>query len=147
MLEEQIIIRQAVKDDFLSLSELMNYLGYKTTTEEMQERYENISSHDDYKTFVASIGNKVVGMAGATKNFSYEHNGKYVRVIALVINPAFRQKGIGKELMQVVENWAKEVGASIILLNCGNRDERKQAHEFYTHIGYTVKSSGYIKLL
>lgn len=147
MHEDQIVIRHAFKDDFLSMGTLINDLGYKTTSEEMQKRFENIRNHSDYKTFVASMNGKIVGMVGATQNFSYEQNGKYVRVIALVINPSYRQKGFGTKLMQIVEDWAKEIGASSVLLNCGNREERKQAHDFYNYLGYTIKSTGYIKKL
>jgi GNAT superfamily N-acetyltransferase len=92
------------------LSDLINDLGYVTSYDEMQKRFENIHNHSDHKTFVASIDKQIVGMVGATQNNSYEQNGKYVRVIALVTNPLFRQKGIGKKLMQVVEDWAKKLG-------------------------------------
>jgi GNAT superfamily N-acetyltransferase len=86
-------------------------------------------------------------MVGMTKNYFYEQNGIYVRVLALVTSYGFRQNGIGRKLMEASENWAREIGAGIILLNCGNREERKVAQQFYQNIGYQIKSSGFIRKL
>jgi len=147
MQNRNLIIRDAEPADIPALTELMNELGYYTTMDEMKKRFENIQSHQDYKTFIAITDTAISGMAGATKNFSYEQNGIYVRVLALVTHRKFRQQAIGKKLMEFVENWAREIGAEKILLNCGNREERAIARLFYEKIGYQVKSSGFIKKL
>ena len=110
-------------------------------------RYSSISSHPDYKTFVACSGRIVTGMAGAMQSFFYEQNGIYVRVLALVTVPSFRYQGIGNALLEVVEKWASGIGAKSVLLNCGNREERQAAHDFYQKRGYVIKSSGYLKRL
>jgi GNAT superfamily N-acetyltransferase len=144
---KQINIREATMTDIPALTGLMNQLGYSTTTDEMKTRFINIQNHEDYKTFIAATDTQVVGMVGLTRNFSYEQNGIYVRVAALVTNHDFRQNGIGSQLMEAAENWAREIGAHTILLNCGNRDERRVAHQFYQKVGYQIKSSGFIKKL
>ena len=147
MQSTKIIIREAEPSDIFALTELMNELGYDTTMDEMKTRFENIQDHKDYKTFIAIDETEILGMVGLSKNYSYEQNGIYVRVLALVTRSRFRQKGIGKKLMDVAENWAKEIGADKVLLNCGNRDEREIAQLFYKKIGYQIKSSGFIKKL
>ena len=147
MQNKNLIIREADPADIPALTELMNELGYHTTVDEMKTRFENFQNHQDYKTFIAVTDNEISGIVGLTKNFSYEQNGIYVRVLALVTHTKLRQKGIGKKLMEVAENWAREIGAEKILLNCGNRKERAIAHLFYEKVGYHVKSSGYIKKL
>jgi GNAT superfamily N-acetyltransferase len=81
------------------------------------------------------------------RNYYYEQNGIYVRVLALVIAQGFRQHGIGRQLMKASEEWARKIGADRILLNCGNREERKIAQLFYQKIGYQIKSSGFVKNL
>ena len=147
MPNKKLIIRDAEPADIPALTELMNELGYNTTVDEMKTRFENIQTSKDYKTFIAITDTAISGMVGMTKNYSYEQNGIYVRVLALVTHRRFRQKGIGKKLMDVAENWAREIGAEKVLLNCGNREERAIAHLFYKKIGYQVKSSGFIKKL
>lgn len=143
----KIIIREAQPADIFALTELMNELGYDTTVHEMKIRFENIQNHNDYKTFIATNDTEILGMAGLSKNYSYEQNGIYVRVLALVTRSKLRQKGIGKKLMDVAENWAKEIGANKVLLNCGNREERAIAQQFYKKIGYEIRSSGFMKKL
>ena len=147
MQNRKLIIREAQAADIPALTQLMNELGYYTTVDEMKKRFMNIQNHPDHKTFIAITGTEVSGMVGVTKNFSYEQNGIYVRVLALVTHSRFRQQGIGKKLTEVAENWAREIGAEKVLLNCGNREERAIAHLFYEKMGYQVKSSGYIKKL
>jgi GNAT superfamily N-acetyltransferase len=142
---KQINTREAAMTDITALTDLMNQLGYPTTKDEMNSRFTNIQHHEDYKTFVATADSQVVGMVGMTKGYFYEQNGIYVRVLALVTNTECRQHGIGKQLMEAAENWAREIGAGTILLNCGNREERKVAQQFYQKIGYQIKSSGFVK--
>ncbi len=82
-----------------------------------------------------------------SENYGYEHNAKYIRVLALVTGKDFRNKGVGKALMMEAEKWATEIDAYMIVLTSGLRDERKTAHAFYQHIGYEIKSSGFVKRL
>jgi GNAT superfamily N-acetyltransferase len=147
MTAENIILRAATKADCTALSVLMTELGYPTTPAEMITRFENIENHADYRTIVAIAGQKVIGMLGATKNFFYEKNGIYVRIVVLVTDSSYRKKGVGKLLVDDIQNWAKEIGAGSMLVNCGNREEREEAHQFYKNKGFTVKSSGYVKML
>ncbi|MDZ7650364.1 MAG: GNAT family N-acetyltransferase [Cytophagales bacterium] len=60
----------------------------------------------------------------------------------LIVKQEFRAIGIGQQLMKVSERWALEIGAINVLLNCGIREDRKVAKEFYQEIGYQIKSSG-----
>ena len=132
-------------DRHLCLDRINESIGYDTTKDEMKIRFTNIQNHEDYKTFVATTDTQVVGMVGMTKNYFYERNGIYVRVLALVTMKGFRQNGIGRKLMEASEKWAIEIGADTILLNCGNREERTIAQQFYQKLGYQIKSSGFIK--
>lgn len=147
MQRTKITIREVEPADIIALTELMNELGYDTTVDEMKVRFENIKNHKDYKTFIATDDTEILGMVGFSKNYSYERNGIYVRILALVTRSSFRQRGIGKKLMDAAENWATEIGAGNVLLNCGNREEREIAQLFYKKIGYQVRSSGFIKKL
>jgi GNAT superfamily N-acetyltransferase len=147
MQSTKIFIREAEPADIVALTELMSELGYNTTPNEMKTRFENIQKHQDYKTFIATYETEILGMVGLSKNYSYEQNGIYVRVLALVTRSSFRQKGIGKKLMDAAENWARKIGADKVLLNCGNREERAIAQLFYKKIGYQIRSSGFVKKL
>jgi len=143
-----IPIRTASPDDVHALTSLMDDLGYPTTVDEMQTRFSNINGHPDYRTLVAIVdGDKIAGMIGLIKGYYFEHNGLYIRVAALVVGKNHQNKGIGKILMLEAEKWALDIGAHTILLNSGNRDERVAAFAFYEKLGYSIKSSGFVKIL
>jgi GNAT superfamily N-acetyltransferase len=86
-------------------------------------------------------------MIGLLKNIYFEKNGKYIRVGALVVNKKYRKLGLGKALLQKSFDWAIELGAQQVLLNSGNREERRDAHAFYQHLGFEAKTTGFVKTI
>ena len=143
----EVSARDAAPDDLVALTLLINQLGYTTSAGEMKIRFNLISDHPDYKTLVAVVGGEVVGMVGLCKGLFYEMNGMYLRILVLVVKHTDRSRGVGKILIAAAESWAKENGLKAVYINCGNRKERDAAHQFYRHMGYAAKSSGYVKLL
>jgi GNAT superfamily N-acetyltransferase len=86
-------------------------------------------------------------MVGASIGYYYEHDGTYLRVLAMVTSATTRNKGIATALLTAVEEWGKEQGASSVFLNSGNRKEREAAHAFYLKRGFDAKSTGFVKKL
>jgi GNAT superfamily N-acetyltransferase len=144
---ERLVIRSALSQDIPGIAELMTELGYPTSSEEMLARYDQIAIHPDYRAIVAVTDKHLVGMIGLIRCHYFEKNGTYVRIAATIVKSEFRRHGIGRKLMQSAENWAAEVGANSIMLNCGNRPERAEAQLFYSGLGYQLKSSGFIKII
>ncbi|MDG5471270.1 GNAT family N-acetyltransferase [Jeotgalibacillus sp. ET6] len=138
-------IRVATINDIPELVVLMDQLGYPTSFNKMESRFNAILSDATYQTLVADFEGNVVGMAGLRTNLSYEYDDTYVQIVAFVIDSNYRRKGIGEKLIQRAEKWAKEQGAIAIGLNSGNREERKGAHQFYIEMGYKNKSIGFSK--
>lgn len=145
MANATLVVRQANKEDTGALTYLMNELGYPTSLAEMTQRLEAIFQHPDYGTWVACHEGEVVGMAGASHNYYYERNGSHVRILALVTHTHYRKMGVADTLLRSVEAWARQLGATTLILNCGNREERKTAHQFYRNRGFEPKSTGYAK--
>ena len=142
-----MIIREATLDDVPELALLMEQLGYPTSSENMQLRFNNIETKPNYRTLVAEYEGNIVGMVGLSINYTYEIDGSYARILAFVVNSSYRNKGIGTKLIQEAEEWASRQGAIAIALNSGNRPERLAAHKFYTYMGYEGKSTGFVKNL
>ena len=147
MTELNIIIREFQMADVSYLTDLTNELGYDTTVDQMAEIMNCITKLENYWTFVAITNDRVVGYIGLNKNYFWEQDGYYLRVQALVVNNKFRHLGVGQKLMDSAEHIAKQIETKIIILNCGNRDERKYAHKFYAKLGFEPKSTGYVKRL
>ncbi|MEM5003156.1 GNAT family N-acetyltransferase [Priestia megaterium] len=140
-------VRKFDIEDVIQLVPLMDQLGYPTSSGKLESRLNNIQSQSNYHTLVAELNNKIVGMVGLCHNLFYEYDSSYVRIVALVVDANYRRKGIGEKLMHEAEKWATRQGASYIILNSGNRAERKAAHKFYHDMGYEGKSTGFSKLL
>lgn len=141
----QVILRDAHEGDVETIAALMTDLSYPTTLAEMRARMGPIFVHPDYKTILAVYNDEIVGMAGLVKGNYYEKNGKYLRVLAFVVKETARNLGIGKMLIKACEDYAIEKGLNTVIINSGNRDDRKVAHVFYQKMGYEIKSSGFVK--
>eukprot|EP01037_Dinobryon_pediforme_P008350 gene8350-8436_t len=114
-------------------------LGYPAPDEEIKARLGNIINLTDFKTLLAvTEDDDLAGMIGMCESYAYEHDNKYIRVLALVVCKNYRERGIGKLLMMEAEKWASEINAYQIVLTSGLRDERKQAYAFYQRMGYEI---------
>ena len=140
-------IREFQTEDTIQLLPLMDQLGYPTSFGKLESRLSNIHSQSNYHTLVAELNNKIVGMVGLCHNLFYEYDSSYVRIVAFVVDTNYRRKGIGEKLMHEAEKWATRQGATYMMLNSGNRLERKIAHKFYQDMGYESKSTGFSKQL
>ncbi|SUM03158.1 Acetyltransferase, GNAT family protein [Staphylococcus devriesei] len=77
----------------------------------------------------------------------YERNGKYMRVLAFVINSNYRGLGFGNKLLRESENFSKQLNCKVITLNSGDRKERLAAHNLYNNSGYYSTTVGFTKNL
>lgn len=142
-----LLIRDALETDISALSSLITELGYPTAPGQMEARFRDIAAKSDYKTVVAEVEGTVVGMVGACIANFYEHDGTYLRVLAMVTSATLRNTGIASALLSAIEEWGMKQGASSVFLNSGNRKEREAAHAFYLRRGFEAKSTGFVKKL
>lgn len=66
--------------------------------------------------FVAEVNQQVVGMISGQTLISTAEGGISVLVEDVVISQNYRRQGIGKQLLNVIEAWAAEKGASRLQL-------------------------------
>lgn len=135
-------LREATSYDIPALTDLISQLGYPTSVEQMTSRFSAISNHADYQTILANDETETVGLIAMTKSLSWEYDGCFVRIIALVVRQSARQRGVGELLIHAAEQWATEIGATRLILNCGIRTERAAAHLFYPKMGFTATTTG-----
>jgi GNAT superfamily N-acetyltransferase len=140
-----LIIRPASSGDAAALVELIGALGYSATAIEMRRRVAALVHRADYVTLVACEGEKVVGLAGAFLHLAIEHDRPFARLTGLVVHESWRRRGIGALLMKRLEEWSRQQGAMAITLTSGNH--RREAHDFYRHIGYQETGVRFMKSL
>jgi len=135
-----IVIRRATPDDCQALSALSEQLGYQATEREIRNRLEDMLVREDQVVFVAEEENQVRGwIHGYFYRLFYEETS--VEIGGLVVDKDYRKRGIGKELIKALENWARLKNCRIISLR--SNIKRTEAHKFYRALGYNPVKTQY----
>ncbi|QWK12615.1 MAG: GNAT family N-acetyltransferase [Aquificota bacterium] len=137
-------IRRAENGDIKDLIEvyLQGYKGleeYSYTHPEDVQAYLNwLFRRDVAGIWVAEEEGKIVGFIASNGNWFSKREGKVVGAIhELVILPEYRNKGIGKALVQKAIEYFKSRGLDTAELWVG--DKNTQALEFYKSLGFEEK--------
>jgi len=100
----------------------------------VEQRLAQIRRDERHAVFVAQLPDgPLVGWVHAavrTMLLSEPH----VEVEGLVVDAAYRRCGIGRRLMQRVEQWAREKGCCWVYLR--SNVVREDAHRFYAMLSY-----------
>ncbi|MBR5345064.1 MAG: GNAT family N-acetyltransferase [Clostridia bacterium] len=136
----EITIREIRESDYSQVAAIWrDVLDLPNATDEIvSETYEQMKQDSNYRTFVAEADGRIVGLAAAVKVLAIGHPGGYVKMNGLGVLPAYRKQGIGRMLLERVEQMASEMGAPYVGLASGIR--RTEAHVFYEHMGYRKTS-------
>ena len=142
----EFTIREADVRDSSAIAHLLVQLGYPTTSAQMAGRIKPLLSRPEYQMYVA-VGRegRVVGMVGAYLGHALEFDGPYGRVNGLAVDEGSRRHGIGRHLMEHIENWLRTQGAVMLVLTSGQH--RVEAHKFYRAIGYEQTGVRFVKRL
>ena len=135
------------------LVELQEYIasidreGYNILTDEFRDSYfaKTMAEVGKYegKIFLAIDSNKVkgliIGLINNDDEETYDFKApKRGRVTELVVNKDCRGKGIGKSLMQEIEDYFRSVGCKGILIDVFAYNEN--AYKLYKRLGYFDRS-------
>ena len=127
------MIRIAKMSDTIELARLSEQLDYPVTDEQMEGRLQRLLSEPNNAIYVFEVSqNRLAGWAHVFGKHLIEL--EYAEIGGLIVDRDYRRQGIGEKLMKKCEDWAKENGYQEVRLRSGGK--RKEAHEFYVHIGY-----------
>ncbi len=134
MKPESVAIRPAEQGDARPLAALCGQLGYPATREQVGQRLAQIRHDECHAVFVAQLpdGPLVGWVHAATRTMLLSE--PHVEIEGLVVDAAYRRCGIGRRLMQRVEQWAGEKGCCWVYLR--SNVVREDAHCFYAELGY-----------
>ena len=123
-------------------------LGYSFSLEETASQLAKLSqdSHHYLLGFEDSTSHDLVGYVHAEVYESLYSKAGFT-ILALAVSPQAQGQGIGKSLLQGLEEEAKRRDYGFIRLN--SADHRLGAHAFYEKVGYTCDKTQkrFIKLL
>ena len=129
----QLVIRRATLGDAPRVAELSGTLGYPANAEEMARRLESILAHEAHAVFVAEATGEVVGWTHGSERQMLESDPR-CEILGLVVGGGQRGKGVGRQLVQAVEDWARTRGLAQIFVR--SNVVRPESHPFYERIGY-----------
>ena len=111
-------------------------LGYDSTLEKVAAQIEKFNLPDsDHFCFVCEE-DQTGHILGYVEAEVYEslYSDAGLNILGLAVFPSAQGRGIGRQLMERVEDLAKSKHYAFIRLNSASH--RKEAHIFYEHIGY-----------
>ena len=131
------MLRNLLLTDVEALSRINTQaLGYSFSIEKTAQQLVKLiqDSHHFFIVFEDVKSHQLLGYVHAEVYQSlYSEPG--FNVLALAVLPDQQGKGIGKILLQGLEEEAKRRGYAFIRLN--SADYRTEAHAFYEHVGYS----------
>ncbi|WP_196603180.1 GNAT family N-acetyltransferase [Pectinatus haikarae] len=117
--------------DFIQLCHFLDdFLNSIVGGEENRMKYIPYNTLDDINNVIVIYdGNKPVGCAGFKK-----YNNKCAEVKRVFIRRGYRERGLSRKLMEVLENWARNQGYFFFILESG--EPLIAAMKLYYSIGY-----------
>ena len=99
----------------------------------------NYVETNNIKYMLAKENNDIIGLCYLCVFPNLTHNGKSLGYIGhLIVDKNYRQKGIGKKLMQKAIEYSKKSNCYKVIIQSGI--EREGAHKFYEKLGFDGKS-------
>jgi GNAT superfamily N-acetyltransferase len=143
MSELAVTIREACPTDAERVAALLYELGYPGTVVFAREKLRALAASDSDSVFVAEVEGCVVGVAHLHVAELFQRAARTGRVMALVVDEAFRGRGVGRALMEAAEKRAAELGCCQVEASSGFR--REGAHAFYRRLGYAERRRHFTK--
>jgi ribosomal protein S18 acetylase RimI-like enzyme len=138
-------VRRARINDAESIANLLGELGYPNTSRFVRDKIKQLSSGRNDRLFVATRRGNVVGFVSCHIMPMVHERGNLCRVTALVVAKEYHGEGLGRELMNKTEQYARAKRCRKIEITSSER--RTWAHDFYSKLGYQEKSKRFLKSL
>jgi GNAT superfamily N-acetyltransferase len=138
----RISLRAAVEADAERLATLLTDEGYPAGPSDLAARIARFSTPGSRVT-VAEAAGEVVGFIAFHVVPRFETDDRFVRIVALVVDPGVRERGIGRLLMADAERAAREAGAAYLEITAGHH--RPEARQLYESLGYDAGVTAYLR--
>lgn len=127
-------LRNAAATDADRLAKLGEELGYPVDSEAIRRRLERLLRKAEHLVLVAESPTKgVVGWIHAAEHDILEA-GRFCEIVGLVVAAGQRREGVGRRLVEQVEDWA--TGRGLPHVSVRSNVVRPESHPFYERLGY-----------
>jgi GNAT superfamily N-acetyltransferase len=136
------VLRAAEPSDAARIAELFTDEGYPVTPSTLEARLARFGDEAS-RVIVADAEGTVIGFVALHVMPRFEHDDVAVRVLALVVEPGARERGVGRALLAEVERIAAERGAAFVEVTAGHH--RPDARHLYESMGYDASLTAYLR--
>lgn len=129
------------KAEIMPYLPLLQQLSPKLTTERLDFMLDDMLAHG-YQLLAVWNQNECVGVSGfwvSTKLYS----GRYLEMDNVVVESAWRSKGIGKLMVDYLTKLARREGCRFLMLDAYLENEK--AHQFYEREGFGKRGYHFMK--
>jgi predicted N-acetyltransferase YhbS len=127
-------IRVMIAADAAAVARLATQLGYPARAGEVGARLEHLRRYPDDEVLVAvDATNAVIGWIHVSRTTSLQESD-LASIGGLVVDDGHRSSGIGADLVRAAEEWARQHGATRMVVR--SRSTRERTHRFYKRMGY-----------
>jgi GNAT superfamily N-acetyltransferase len=138
-------VREAEPGDLAAITDLVGQLGYPSEAPAVAGRLERLAADPRSWVLVAVVGGRVVGLASVHVMPILERDDPTARITAMVVDGAARRSGVGRALLERLEEMARAEGCGRIYLT--TQYEREGAVAFYRRMGFEDTSLRFVKNL
>ncbi len=128
-----IHIRFAEQKDVAALTDLTGQLGYPVTEMDTRKNLALIMQSRHETILVAEHKGRVIGWTGIILSVHLT-TGPVCEISGLIIDTTYHRKGIGKQLIEKVKQWARDNHVTVLRVKANVI--RNEAHEFYRQQGF-----------
>jgi GNAT superfamily N-acetyltransferase len=134
-------IRPARIDDAAELARLAGELGYPMSAAEMTRRLGVLLKNDRHYVAVAATGKDLFGCMHVEHRFSLAE-GERAEIMGLIVDPSARGQGLGRDLVDGAESWARARSLSVVTVR--SNVVRELSHPFYAALGYSREKTQHV---
>jgi GNAT superfamily N-acetyltransferase len=135
-------IRIATASDAEAMARLIDELGYPVTAEEVEFRLGDIEGAG-HCALLAEIDGRVVGCLTTSMTLVLHRPAPVGRISLMVVDEAFRSRGIGGQMVAAAERLLAEKGCQLVEVTSNLR--RNDAHRFWERNGFERTSARFAK--
>jgi ribosomal protein S18 acetylase RimI-like enzyme len=137
-----VTVRAATADDAERFATLLTDEGYPAGASDLAARIGRFST-DDSRVLAAEASGEVIGFVAFHILPRFETDERFARIVALVVDPGVRARGIGRQLMVEAERIAGEEGAAFLEVTAGHH--RPDARKLFESLGYDAGLAAYLR--
>ena len=137
-------LRDAKPGDAARLVELIHELGHEVSEKQVRKNLAALKKAGE-TPIVATLDKKVIGLVGMHRMVTVHRPAPVGRIPVLVVAKEAQGLGLGRMLVDAVEQWCRKKGCQLIEVT--SNDRRAAAHAFYRHMGYERSSIRFFKKL